>query len=110
MFTGSPTYVRFRQFSQRGSGLSWLIIAPGVALILLAVAILVWPELLAYLVASALLFAGISLTLWGWSVRRLEKAARSRSETVYYEGPVSLSCSLCMGVNLESGWPKALIK
>ena len=39
MFTGSPIYVRFKQFSQRGAGgLSWLIIAPGVALILLAVA------------------------------------------------------------------------
>ncbi|RIK28381.1 MAG: hypothetical protein DCC55_38735, partial [Chloroflexi bacterium] len=66
MFTGSPIFVRFhsagQQVAQRGS---WLVIAPGLVLVLMGIAIIVWPQLLAYMVASVLLFAGVSLLLWG---------------------------------------------
>jgi hypothetical protein len=44
--------------------------APGVVLTLVALAILVWPELLAYMVASVLLFAGVTLMLWSWRLRQ----------------------------------------
>jgi uncharacterized membrane protein HdeD (DUF308 family) len=85
MFTNSPIYFRVRtvgqNVAQRGS---WLVMAPGLALILLALAIFVWPELLAYLVGSAILFAGVVLSLWGWTMRRAERHLRSQ-QTVYYD-------------------------
>ena len=73
-------------YSSSGPGGWWLLMAPGIFLILFGLAILIWPQLLAYLVAGALLFAGVSLTLWGWRVRRLAKQMASRPvSTVYYE-------------------------
>jgi hypothetical protein len=44
--------------------------APGMGFILVALAILLWPELLAYMVASVLLFIGVTLVAWGWRMRR----------------------------------------
>jgi hypothetical protein len=85
MFNGSPFFVRFESGRRLLSGGPWwMLMAPGLALIALALAILIWPELLAYLVASAILFAGIMLTLWGWSVRRALRRA-PRQDQVYYE-------------------------
>lgn len=85
MFTGFPGFVRFRSYSQRvTSGGWWLVMAPGVLLTLVAVAILVWPELLAYLVATAMLFAGLSLTIWGWLLRQAEQR-RSRDGNIRYD-------------------------
>lgn len=56
---------------------------PGLLLVGMALAIILWPQLLAYMVAGVLLVAGVSLTTWGWSMRRL---ARDRQRTtVYYE-------------------------
>ena len=58
---------------------------PGILLILFGVAILLWPQLLAYLIAAALIFAGVSLTLWAWRIRRLGQQMKSRhSSTIYY--------------------------
>jgi uncharacterized membrane protein HdeD (DUF308 family) len=85
MFTGSPIFIRVRSFGQQATqGAWWLLMMPGLLLTLLALAILVWPELLAYMVATALLFGGVSLLLWGWSVRRAEQRAKKASP-VYYE-------------------------
>jgi hypothetical protein len=85
MFSDSPFVFRFRTMGrQAAQGSSWLILAPGLALTLMALAILIWPELLAYMVASALLFAGVSLTVWGWSLRRAERRRMSAS-SIYYE-------------------------
>jgi hypothetical protein len=47
--------------------------APGIALTVLALAIIAWPELLAYMIAGLLLFAGITLMLWGWRMRQAER-------------------------------------
>jgi hypothetical protein len=42
--------------------------------------------LLAYLVAGALIFVGVLLTLWAWRVRRLARGMQSRqNSTIYYE-------------------------
>lgn len=78
---------RFTYYSGSSSGGGWwLLMAPGILLILFGLSILIWPQLLAYLVASALLFAGVSLTLWAWRVRRLGKQMKSRHDpTIYYE-------------------------
>ena len=71
MFTSSPRFVHIQtnRFAPRGA-VSWLWLVPGVTLILLALAIVLWPELLAYLVAGAIMAAGVGLTAWGWAMRR----------------------------------------
>ena len=71
MFSQSPFFVRFRssRFAPP-AGVSWLWMVPGISLILLALAIVLWPELLAYLVAGAIMTAGLVLTAWGWAMRR----------------------------------------
>ncbi len=83
MFNGSPIFVRMRTMGARAGGLGWLAMAPGLFLIAAALTILIWPQLLAYLVALVLLAAGVMLTSWGWAVRRAEKARRS--DNVYYK-------------------------
>jgi uncharacterized membrane protein YqjE len=84
MFSDSPFVFRFRTVGRRAvQGGSWLVLAPGLALTLMALAILIWPQLLAYMVASVLLFAGLSLTVWGWTIRRAERQRGAR--TVTYE-------------------------
>jgi hypothetical protein len=54
MFTHSPMFIRFQRYGQQFTGNTvggawWLLMAPGIALTLVALAILVWPELLAYM-------------------------------------------------------------
>lgn len=78
---GSPIYTRVVGGAQSLGG--WGLMAPGLLLTAMALAIILWPELLAYLVAGVLLLAGVSLTVWGWSMRRL--ARRQQRSTVYYE-------------------------
>jgi Flp pilus assembly protein TadB len=78
MFTRSPMFIRMQSYGQRlvgndSSGVWWILMTPGVVLTLVALAILAWPELLAYLVASVLLFAGVTLMAWGWRMRRMEQ-------------------------------------
>jgi hypothetical protein len=78
MFTRSPLFIRVQQAGQRFTrngtgGVWWMLMAPGLALTLVALAILLWPELLAYMVASVLLFAGVTLILWSWRLRQAEQ-------------------------------------
>ena len=83
MFTDSPFLRMVRDGRPMNTGVWWVLMAPGLLLSLMAIAILVWPELLAYMIATVLLFAGISLTLWGWSMRKIGNQTSQR--TVYYE-------------------------
>jgi hypothetical protein len=82
MFTGSPIFVRVRssRFAPRGRS-SWLWLAPGVGLLMLALAIVIWPELLAYLVAAGLAGLGAVLTAWGWAMRQ---SMRSQEQVPTY--------------------------
>ncbi len=82
MFTRSPIFVSLRssRFAPKRGG-SWLWLAPGISLLLLALAIMIWPELLAYLVAGALAVAGTTLTAWGWAMRQ---ATRYQSRETEY--------------------------
>jgi Flp pilus assembly protein TadB len=78
MFIRSPMFIRMQSYGQRlvgndSSGMWWLLMTPGVMLTVVALAILAWPELLAYMVASVLLFAGVTLMVWGWRMRRVEQ-------------------------------------
>lgn len=54
-------------------------------MILLALAIIVWPQLLAYLIAGAIFFAGVALAGWGLAMRRAARAQDRQSGVVYYE-------------------------
>ena len=58
----------------------WLLIAPGLILILFGIGILIWPELLAYMVAGLFIAVGFSITAWGW---RLSK--RQRRKTAHWQ-------------------------
>ena len=83
MFTNSPIFTTFSRQSRFISGGWWLVMAPGLLLTVVALAILVWPELLAYMVAGVLLFAGLSLTTWAWALRQAERRAGERTSVQY---------------------------
>jgi hypothetical protein len=82
MFMGFTRWRSYRRLVS--SGAWWLVMAPGLMLMFAAIAILIWPELLAYLVATVMLFAGVSLTFWGWTLRQVEQR-RARNVTVRYD-------------------------
>jgi hypothetical protein len=78
MFIRSPRLIRLQKYGRpfaadASGGVWWLIMGPGIGFILVAMAILLWPELLAYMVASVLLFIGVTLVAWGWRIRRAER-------------------------------------
>lgn len=83
MFTGQQTSMRFfrtaQSIGQRSGGFGrWLLVAPGLVLIFFGIAILLWPELLAYMVAGLFIAVGFSITGWGWRfVRRQRNATAS---------------------------------
>jgi Flp pilus assembly protein TadB len=81
-------FMRFQRYGQQFAGNAaggawWLLMTPGIALSLVALAILVWPELLAYMVASILLFAGVTLMMWSWRMRRVERRIHRDTATMY---------------------------
>ena len=87
MYTQAPFFTSFRSSrfvpSPRAS---WLLLVPGVALIMLALAIVLWPELLAYLVAGAIMTAGVVLTGWGWAMRRAtQRQMQNQPQPVQYK-------------------------
>ena len=87
MFTGQQSSVRFfrtgQRFSQQVGGLGrWLFIAPGLILILFGVAILLWPELLAYMVAGLFIAIGFSITGWGWRLSQRRRNTAARWQTI----------------------------
>jgi hypothetical protein len=87
VYTQTPFTVRFRssRFAPP-AGASWLWLVPGLSLILLALAIVLWPELLAYLVAGAIMTAGIVLTVWGWAMRQATRRPTQQAEYKIYPG------------------------
>lgn len=85
MFHGSSSFIRFGSPRQWADRTWWLVFGPGVALMLLALAIIVWPQLLAYLVAGAIFFAGLTLAGWGLALRRATRTQNRQGNAVYYE-------------------------
>jgi len=83
-------FVQFNRFGQRfgsraGGSAGWLLMGPGLLLAAIGLAILIWPELLAYTVAGLLLFAGLTLAAWGWQMTQLQKRMRNRAQSGYTE-------------------------
>ena len=62
--------------------------APGFGLICAALAMIIWPALLAYFVASLLLCGGTVLLMVGWRLRQLEQPTRRHMSSVL---PLDLS-------------------
>ncbi len=90
----SPFFVRFGRYGNRVNRFAsniggWFLIGPGLSLVLFGLAILVWPELLAYMVAGLLIVAGATLAIWGWRVAQIQKQVHQRMQNgIYYEGEV----------------------
>ncbi len=59
----------------------WL---PGAALLVSGLLIVIYPELLALLVASAFVFAGTGLLMAGWAARRYRQQMRRRYQRDEY--------------------------
>jgi hypothetical protein len=81
MCRGFPIFIRLQEDGPRqtrygASGIGWLTMVPGLGVIGVALAMLIWPALLAYFVASILLCAGVALTVLGWRMRHLTQDAR----------------------------------
>jgi membrane protein implicated in regulation of membrane protease activity len=86
MYRNAGPSMRFQTAGTPSSGLGWMLMVPGLFLIVFAIAILIWPQLLAYLVATVLLVAGISLSMWGWRMFRATRRQQSQQQGVtYYE-------------------------
>ena len=81
MVRGFPLFIHRQEYGPRQTrqgarGIGWLTLVPGLGCIGVALAMIIWPDLLAYFVASLLLCAGIALTVLGWRRRHLTQDAR----------------------------------
>ncbi len=87
MFNRSPFFVQFNRVGRRAGGAAgWLLMGPGLILAAVGLAILVWPELLAYMVAGLLLFAGLTMAAWGWQMNQVQRRMRNRAQNEYTNG------------------------
>src|SRR5262245_24210281 len=80
MFRGFAMFIPAQEYGQRPTrpgarGFGWRLMVPGFCLICAALAMVIWPELLAYFVASLLLCGGTVLFMVGWRMRQLEQPA-----------------------------------
>jgi len=86
MFNRSSTFVSFSGSAAQWASRSWwLVFIPGIAFVMTAFAIFVWPKLLAYLVAGALLFVGVLLIGWAMTMRRATRLRARQRDVVYYD-------------------------
>src|SRR5215475_6967874 len=87
MFRGFSIFIPTQGYDQHQTrhgarGLGWRLMVPGLGLICAALAIIIWPELLAYFVASLLLCGGIVLFVVGWRMHRLGQPTRRHMSRV----------------------------
>lgn len=92
MYNGNPFFVQFGRYGNRINRFAtnvggWLLVAPGLSLMVLGLAILIWPELLAYMVAGLFLVVGATLAAWGWRMSQAQKRMQRRMQngTVYQQ-------------------------
>lgn len=85
-----PIFIRFA--GHNFGGMWWLVMLPGLCLIGLAIAILIVPELLAYMVAGLVFFAGLALVGFSLRLRQVQKTlskqARTQADTIIYQRTV----------------------
>jgi Flp pilus assembly protein TadB len=87
VFLRSPLFIRMQGYRRRFAGEAsrggWqLVFAPGVALTVVALAMLIWPALLAYMVGCVLLFTGLTLVVWSWRLCQAERRLHQARQTI----------------------------
>jgi hypothetical protein len=87
MFRSFAMFIPVQEYGQRPTrdgarGFGWRLMVPGFCLICAALAMVIWPELLAYFVASLLLCGGTVLLIVGWRMRQLEQPTRRHMSSV----------------------------
>jgi hypothetical protein len=87
MFKSFTMFIPTQEYGQRPTrhgarGLGWCLMVPGLSLIGAALAMVIWPALLAYFVASLLLCGGTALFIVGWRMHRLEQPVRQHMSSV----------------------------
>ena len=81
MFRGFAVFMPAQEDGQRPAtpgarGLGWFLMASGLGLMCAPLAMIIWPALLAYFVASLLLCGGTVLLMVGWRMRHLAPPTR----------------------------------
>ena len=64
------------------SALWWFYLSQGLALILLGIAVIIWPDLLAVLAAAFFIAIGVVLITLGWRVRRVKRSYETFKRTI----------------------------
>ena len=87
MFRGFSIFIPTQGYDQHQTrhgprGRGWRFMVPGFGLIGAALAMIIWPELLAYFVASLLLCGGTVLLMVGWRMRQRAQPARRPMSSV----------------------------
>ncbi len=72
----------FEQVIPNFSAVWWLAMLPALVLMTLGVAILVWPELLAFLVASFFIVSGTTMMGFAWRIRATAKRVEKLNNQV----------------------------
>ncbi len=86
MFNRTATFMRFSGSAAQWASRSWLLVfLPGVIFIVTALAIFVWPRLLAYIVAGGLMTIGVLLIGWAMTMRRATRLKPQQPTVVNYE-------------------------
>jgi hypothetical protein len=93
MVRGFPHFIHTPWYGQHQTrhgarDLWWRVMMPGLGLIGVVLAMIIWPALLAYFIASMLLCVGVGLTASGWRLRRIEQHTRRHR---YAAPPLDLS-------------------
>jgi len=63
---------KYRLYVDR-MGAWWLLLGPGLVMIIMSIAIFMAPAFFAYMVAFFMLFCGSALAFWGWTLRQREQ-------------------------------------
>jgi uncharacterized membrane protein HdeD (DUF308 family) len=64
------------------SALWWFYLSQGLALVLLGIAVIIWPDLLAVLAAAFFIAIGVVLITLGWRVRRVKRSYETFKRTI----------------------------
>jgi uncharacterized membrane protein HdeD (DUF308 family) len=65
------------------SALWWFYLSQGIALILLGIAVIIWPDLLAILAASFFIVIGAVLITLSWRTRKVKRSYESFKRSIF---------------------------
>jgi uncharacterized membrane protein len=90
MYNRNSVFMRLGRYGSRMNRFAsniggWFLVMPGISLLILGLSILIWPELLAYMVAGLLMVAGATLAVWGWRLTLIQKEMKRRMQNGIYQ-------------------------